>query len=104
MSVGNPQTVQTLNARLGQIAVQIETALQAAVNLQEDVTNLGGSSGLQNTVGFAPADATAFATDASYLNTVAGCYFGTVQQGGTGGTGASLFNFSNALSGARGGD
>lgn len=103
MSVGNPQTVQTLNARLGQIAVMIETALQAAVNLQEDVTNLGGASGLQNSVGFASADAAAFATDSSYLNTVAGVYYGTVQQGGSGGTGASQFNFSNALSSARGG-
>lgn len=104
MAVGNPQTIQTLNQRLGQIALQVETALQEAINLQEDVVNLGGSSGLQNSVGFAPADAASFATDASYLNTVAGVYFGTVQQGGTGGTGASLFNFSNALSGTRGGD
>lgn len=30
--------------------------------------------------------------------TLAGVYFGLVQQGGTGGTGAAEFNFNNALS------
>jgi len=35
---------------------------------------------------------------AGYMNTIAGCYYGTVQQGGSGGTGATEFNFNNALS------
>jgi hypothetical protein len=39
----------------------------------------------------------------SYLNTNAGVYFGTVQQGGTGGTGAILFNFGQELSQVWGG-
>jgi hypothetical protein len=39
----------------------------------------------------------------AYLNTVAGCYFGTVQQGGTGGTGASTFNFNQQLAAVWGG-
>jgi len=32
---------------------------------------------------------------------LAGVYYGTVQQGGTGGTGAVLFNFDNALAASR---
>ena len=39
----------------------------------------------------------------AYLNTVAGCYFGKVQQGGTGGTGASTFNFHQQLASVWGG-
>jgi len=34
----------------------------------------------------------------NYLSTLAGVYYGTVQQGGTGGTGAIDFNFDNAFS------
>jgi hypothetical protein len=33
----------------------------------------------------------------AYLNTVALVYFGALQQGGSGGTGASLFNFNQQL-------
>lgn len=35
--------------------------------------------------------------DINHMATCAGCYKGTVQQGGSGGTGAILFNFEDFL-------
>lgn len=49
------------------------------------------------------SDAELALTKIGYLNTNAGVYFGTVQQGGTGGTGAILFNFHQGLSSVWGG-
>lgn len=49
------------------------------------------------------SDAALALTMIGYLNTNSGCYFGTVQQGGTGGTGAILFNFHQGLSPVWGG-
>lgn len=44
------------------------------------------------------SDATQAENFIDYMGaTLAGVYFGLVQQGGTGGTGASQFNFNNAL-------
>lgn len=101
MSVGLPATAQSLNQRLGQLAVQMHNLMQQVTTLQQDTTALG-TGGLE-AAGFSAGDASAFQADVSYMNTVAGCYFGTVQQGGSGGTGAIDFDFSNALAGARGG-
>ena len=52
------------------------------------------------------ADPVTWASDALYKanlmgGNLAGVYYGTVQQGGTGGTGAVLFNFDNALAASR---
>jgi hypothetical protein len=44
------------------------------------------------------SDAELALTKIGYLNTNSGVYFGTVQQGGTGGTGAILFSFHQGLS------
>jgi len=101
VSVGLPVTPQILDARLGNLAVQMQMIMQQVSSLAQDTTQLG-DAGLQAS-GFSPADSAAFQADVSYLNTVAGVYFGTVQQGGSGGTGASLFNFSNQLAGLRAG-
>lgn len=100
MSVGNPVTPQTLNARLGQVAVQMRMVMEQASDLFK-VANGLGSGGLQ-TAGFSSGDAASYETAAGYLNTLTQVYYGTLQQGGSGGTGATLFNFDNALSGVWG--
>lgn len=100
MSAGNPVTVQTLNARLGQVAVQMRNVMEAAADLFK-VANGLGTGGLQS-VGFSSGDASDFELKSGYLNTQAGVYYGLVQQGGSGGTGATLFNFDNGLSSAWG--
>ena len=96
MTVGLPATSQNLNARLGQAAIAVRNAMQQASSLFEYQNNLG-LTGLE-AAGFTAQDAATYQTMAGYLNTLAGVYYGTVQQGGSGGTGASDFSFDNALS------
>jgi hypothetical protein len=100
MSAGNPVTAQVMNARLGQVAVQMRIVMEAASDLFK-VANGLGTGGLQS-AGMDSPTASDFVLKAGYLNTLAGVYYGTVQQGGSGGTGASQFNFDNGLSSAWG--
>lgn len=101
MTVGLPATAQTLNARLGQAAIAVRNAMQQAGSLFEYQDNLG-ANGLE-AAGFTTGDAAAYQTMASYLSALSGVYYGTVQQGGSGGTGAIEFDFDNALSATWGG-
>jgi hypothetical protein len=102
MSAGNPVTAQALNQRLGQVAVQMRMVMESASDLFK-VANGLGSGGLQAApIGMDSATASDYELKSGYLNTLAGVYYGTVQQGGSGGTGASQFNFDNALSTAWG--
>lgn len=96
MAVGNQPTMQTVNNRAGSLAVNMRQIMDQAKDLETQVSALG-VSGLE-AIGFSPADAANLVTLVNYMSTVAGCYYGTVQQGGTGGTGAITFNFDNALS------
>jgi hypothetical protein len=97
MAVGlsSDLSVPGLNGRLGQIAVKVRNELQDARNFFQDVQKLG-VAGLQ-TVGFSAPDAQEFFTEASYLNTVAGVYYGTATQ-------TTLFNFDDGTTQARGGN
>ncbi len=101
MAVGNQPTVQSLNNQLSQLAITLRNNCQAISNFAEYV-NQAGFAGLE-ALGYAEADAQLILSFASYLSTVSGVFFGTVQQGGTGGTGASLFNFGTALAPLYGG-
>jgi len=96
MSVGYQaqNTVNGLNASLGQIAVNLRNDCQIALNFFENVNALG-VAGLQG-IGFSAADAQAFFNAANYLQTVAQVYFGTAAQ-------TPAFNFDTALAAARGG-
>jgi hypothetical protein len=96
MAVGAQPTVASLNANLTSAAQQLRNLMQSITNFTVPVQNLG-TAGL-TALGFSAADAATFLQLAGYLSTIAGCYYGTVQQGGTGGTGAIQFNFNNALS------
>lgn len=95
MAIGNQPNVAQLNSQAAQYASTWRSIAQQSLALQAYVTGLG-SSGLV-ALGFSSADATAFIAAVNYMATMAGIFQGTVQQGGTGGTGASLFNFQNAL-------
>ncbi|SRR6266702_904202 len=96
MAVGQQATSQSVNAVLTSLALRLRDVCDDIRNYQSYVTSLG-SAGLV-ALGLSAADATAILAQANYLANVSGCYFGTVQQGGTGGTGAILFNFDNELS------
>lgn len=97
MAVGMTASTQSLNAQLGQAALALRNAMQRCNDLVT-FTNNQGLAGLENTAGFVPNDATAYTNMTSYLSTLTGIYYGTVQQGGSNGTAATMFNFDNALS------
>lgn len=99
MSVGTQPDAASISNQLTQYALQMRDIMQAVSNLSTQVN--GGGNGLATLegYGYSAADASSAQQLIAYMNTVAGCYFGTVQQGGTGGTGASLFNFNQALAG-----
>jgi hypothetical protein len=95
MAVGNQPSQAQINQQLSTYAVELRNIMQTIANFEMSVTALGvaGLTGL----GFGSADAQAVVTQVNYMSNVAGCYFGTVQQGGSGGTGAILFNFHSEL-------
>lgn len=96
MAIGNqPSSSFQVNSMAAQLAIQLRTACQAIITFQEWTTSQG-ETGLQN-IGFSSNDAVAMIDQANYMATVAGVYYGTVQQGGSGGINASEFNFSSAL-------
>lgn len=94
MSVGNQATSAAINASLTALAVQLRDLCGQIRNFQTYVTTLG-TTGLEG-AGYTAPDAASVQAMASYLNTIAGVYFGTASQ-------ASDFNFDNALSGTWGG-
>lgn len=110
MAVGNQATVQQVDNVLSNLAFQLRE-LMHQVHDQWAFLNKLGLTGLENLggtgAGFGSAanpanpgsvsDAQYVLNLINYMATVQGCYAGTVQQGGSGGTGAVLFNFEDAL-------
>ena len=107
MSVGNQSTKASVDQTLSSVAVQLRNVMQMIDNLNTQVN--GGGAGLAYLQGIgygntsnpgnpgSQSDAAYAETIIGYMNTVKGVYEGTVQQGGSGGTGASTFDFDTAL-------
>lgn len=95
MSVGNQTSQGNVNTTLTTLATSLRELMNDILQQQQYLVKLG-STGLQG-LGFTAGDATTVLDDVNHMATVAGCYKGTVQQGGTGGTGAILFNFEDFL-------
>lgn len=107
MSVGNTTSVAAVNNTITQNALGLRAMMQQIGNLNTFIN--GGGNGLQalQEIGFSTvptsanpggvSDAQYALTIISYLNNIAGVYYGTVQQGGSGGTGAIQFDFDTAL-------
>jgi len=93
---------------LTNLAVRFRQLMQEASSLETQVTGMQTGLAYMQSIGYSntanPANPgnksdAQYALDLlGYFNTVAGVWFGTVQQGGTGGTGAAVFNFNNAVS------
>jgi hypothetical protein len=96
MAVGQQPTTAGINQSLTSLAVSLRQMMSSVEDFALQVNNMG-TAGL-TALGFTAADAASVLTLTGYLSTLAGVYGGTVQQGGSGGTGASVFNFDNALS------
>ena len=95
MAIGNIPSVAQLNGQAAQIASSWRAVALQTIWFQAYIASLG-TAGLE-ALGFAAADAAAMQTQANYMLSLAQIYQGTLQQGGTGGTGAIEFNFENAL-------
>lgn len=101
MAVGTQPTVGAVNDQLTQLALQLRNNAAQVSNLFTTVNELGGDTGLTagfEAIGFNATDAATANLLLGYMDTLAQVYAGTVQAGGTGGTGATLFNYANALS------
>jgi hypothetical protein len=98
MTVGNQGNSGQVDSLISNLSVNIRNLMQSAVNLSTWVNGQGDGQTFLESLGYDSGDATTALAAIAYLSTVAGCYYGTVQQGGTGGTGATTFNFNQELS------
>lgn len=107
IGIGTQPTNASINNQLTAMALQLRDLLQQAANLSVQVNGTGQGLAYLTSIGYGnvanplnPGSITdaAYALQMiSYLNTLSGVYEGTIQQGGTGGTGATTFNFNNAF-------
>lgn len=108
MTVGTQANSQQIDAKLTQLAVQTRNVMTAVNYLNTQVNGQGNGLAVLEAAGYSSgdnpdnpgsmSDAAYALQKLAYLSTISGCYYGTVQQGGTGGTGAAEFDFDNALS------
>lgn len=109
MSVGGQGNTGTVDSSLTNLAVGVRELMedvtnlstwvqqQGNSNLQQGLINLGYSTAPSTLNPGGVSDAALASNLLGYMTTLSGIYFGTVQQGGTGGTNATTFNFNNAL-------
>jgi hypothetical protein len=109
VSVGGQGGVSTVDNGLTNLSVGIRNLMEGVANLstwvqgqgngnlQQGLINLGYSTApsAQNPGGV--SDAVLATNLLGYMTTISGVYYGTVQQGGSGGTAATQFNFNTAL-------
>jgi hypothetical protein len=108
MSVGGQGNSNQVDQLLTNYALNMRNLMSGIVNTNEWVTGQGNGLAFLESLGYASTANTSNPGDVSdaqlalnmlaYFNTLAGVYYGTVQQGGTGGTGASTFDFNQELS------
>src|SRR6185437_1683995 len=95
MTAGLQASQNSINSTIGGMTLTLRNLCQHAQDFQMWITQTG-QSGLV-ALGFSATDATAIINAAGYLNTIAQICQGQVQQGGSNGSGAAMFNFMNAL-------
>jgi hypothetical protein len=100
MAVGTQPTSATINNVMTALAVQLREVMAAINHLNTQVTNgvLGDGQTTLESYGYSSADASAALNLIGYFNSVSEVYYGQLQAGGTGGTGATEFDYDNALS------
>lgn len=108
MSVGGQTSKVQIDQSLTDLAVAWRLISTKSTNLLTQLASSGDMHGTLVALGYSDSpnaanpggvsDAAYAANLVSYMSSIAGVYFGTVQHGGTGGTGAILFNYNNALS------
>lgn len=91
MSVGRQTTSNEYDQLITSVSVQMRDALRAAYNLSRQVNGQGNGLAVLQAAGYSADDAAVAQAAISYLNTVAGVYFGNATQ-------ASAFDFDQELS------
>jgi hypothetical protein len=91
MTVGTPLTSSAVDMDITNLTVAMRDLMQAVANLSLNINGQGNGLTFLESIGYAPADAEAAQAAVSYMNTIAGVYFGTATQG-------SDFNFNQVLS------
>lgn len=113
MAVGMQATAESMDQNLSSLAVQMRNLMQAVSNLNTSVNGQAAGLAYMESIGYAStpnqanpgglSDAQYALEVLAYLNQPAGVYYGAVQSGGSGGTGAVQFNINNALAPVWGG-
>ena len=98
MTVGNQATSAGINQSLQSYAVAVRAIMEQIKDFNTWVNGQDQGLAFIEAAGFDAADAQTVLNLIGYLNTLSGVYYGTVQAGGTGGTGAIEFDYDNALS------
>lgn len=108
MSVGGQPAASQIDNLLTNFSVQMRNLFQGISNLNTQVNGQGNGLAYLGQIGYSTvpsaqnpggvSNAQLAQNMIAYLNTMAGVYYGTVQQGGTNGTGATTYNFNNQLS------
>lgn len=91
MPVGAPITSDQVSRQITDLAVQLRKVMEAVSHLSVNVNGQGNGLVFLEDTGYNATDAAAAQNAISYLNTIAGVYFGTATQ-------ATTFNFHQQLS------
>lgn len=91
MSVGLQLSSAQIDQQITALAVQVRKLMRAVANLSMNVNGQGNGIAMLEAAGYSAADAAMAQSAISYLNTIAGVYFGTATQ-------ATDFNFDQELS------
>jgi hypothetical protein len=95
MSVGNQPTSGQLDSQMTGLANNLRKIMGQIRDLN---TEINGNAATLETAGYDSADAAEFLQLLAYFNTISGVYYGAVQAGGSGGSGAIDFDYDSALS------
>jgi hypothetical protein len=100
MSVGTQIVSSQMDQTLTALAVRLREVMHDIDDVYTQVTNgvLGNGTVTLESYGYSNSDATTALALLTDLATIAQVYAGQLQAGGTGGTGATLVNYDNALS------
>jgi hypothetical protein len=91
VTVGNQASSGSVNNAITSLSVQMRGVMQAVSDLSTFVNGQGTGLATLESLGYDSTDAQTALNMISYLNTVAGVYFGTASQ-------ATEFNFNQELS------
>jgi len=91
MSVGRQTTSSEYDQLITSVSVLVRDAMRAAYNLSRQVNGQGNGLAVLEAAGYGAEDAAVAQAAISYLNTVAGVYFGNAAQ-------SSAFDFDQELS------